>query len=70
MKTMTTPAMPMIATADEPSRWRIERRVDAGDRDDLGEPIHDRPLASKVGSRCGLITPLLLSASTILSRPA
>jgi hypothetical protein len=27
VKTMTTPAMPMIATVDEPSRWPIERRV-------------------------------------------
>ena len=27
VKTMTTPAMPMIATVDEPSRWPIDRRV-------------------------------------------
>src|SRR5207244_2161990 len=26
-KTTTTPAMPMIATVDDPSRWRIERRL-------------------------------------------
>ena len=25
-KTTTTPAMPMMATVDDPSRWRIERR--------------------------------------------
>ena len=24
---MTTPAMPMMATVDEPSRWRIDRRL-------------------------------------------
>ena len=34
-KTTTTPAMPMIATADEPSRCRIDRRLTRGDRDDL-----------------------------------
>ena len=38
--TMTTPAMPMIATTEEPSRCRIDRRLTRGDGDDLRQPVH------------------------------
>ena len=41
VNTMTTPAMPMTATVDDPETLRERSQCDPGDGDCLSKPVHD-----------------------------